>query len=63
MELLRINVRRLRQGQSYQGKCPVLHLHVAEVEYVGKDMGTGYPPWVVGMGTYGYGYGLGPGYP
>ena len=23
--------------------------------YIGKDMGTGYPPWVVGMGTYGYG--------
>ena len=22
---------------------------------LGKDMGTGYPPWVVGMGTYGYG--------
>ena len=22
---------------------------------IGKDMGTGYPPWVVGMGTYGYG--------
>ena len=24
-------------------------------QFLGKDMGTGYPPWVVGMGTYGYG--------
>ena len=27
----------------------------SDAPYLGKDMGTGYPPWVVGMGTYGYG--------
>ena len=34
---------------------PVTCILTHPLPLLGKDMGTGYPPWVVGMGTYGYG--------
>ena len=42
-------------GCAVNGNSRIVMGLLVRAFYLGKDMGTGYPPWVVGMGTYGYG--------